>query len=428
MSTPNNEARNIQRDVLPNGLVVITEQMPHVRSVSVGLWLRTGSRGEAAARNGLAHFTEHMVFKGTQRRTAEEIARTVDSIGGMMDAFTAKEMVSFNAKVLDEHVNIAWDVLSDLVLRPLFDEEEVTREKQVVLEEIKMDQDNPESLVHEMMVQNFWSGHPLGRPILGTPETVREFSRAALLEGHQQWYSPRNLVVTAAGNIEHARVVELAARDFATISPGAEGAAETVPAAHATLASQSKHELEQVHVCVGVPSVRIADERRYAVAVLNTILGGGMSSRLFQNIREKQGLAYAVFSEVSPYSDAGLFTVYAGCALENAAKVLGLITDEFRNLVRDPVSVEELRRAKDHLKGSLILSLESSSARISNLARQEMYFGRFFTHDELLAAIETVTREEVQAAAAEFFRPEQIAATVVGNLDGFQLRREHLTC
>jgi predicted Zn-dependent peptidase len=427
MPTTSNDARNIQREVLPNGLVVITEQMPHVRSVSVGIWLRSGSRGETPKQNGLAHFTEHMVFKGTERRTAEEIARTVDSIGGMMDAFTAKEMVSFNAKVLDEHVNIAWDVLSDLVLRPLFDEEEVTREKQVVLEEIKMDQDNPESLVHELMVQNFWSGHPLGRPILGTPETVREFSRAALLEGHAQWYSPRNLVVTAAGNIEHARAVERAARDFAGLLSGNGAGTETVPAAHAMLASQSKSELEQVHVCVGVPSVRIADERRYSVAVLNTILGGGMSSRLFQNIREKQGLAYAVFSEVSPYSDAGLFTVYAGCALENAAKVLGMITDEFRNLVREPVSVEELRRAKDHLKGSLILSLESSGARISNLARQEMYFGRFFTHDELLAAIEAVTREQVQAAASEFFRPEQVAATVVGNLDGFKLSREHLS-
>ena len=206
------EQRIIHREVLPNGLVVITEPMQHVRSVSVGIWLRTGSRSESPARNGIAHFTEHMVFKGTERRGAEAIARSIDSIGGMMDAYTAKEMVSFNAKVLDEHLPVAWEVLSDLALRPLFDAEEIGREKQVVLEEIKMDQDNPESVVHELMVQNFWSGHPLGRPILGTPETVGDFSRASVLEGHKQRYVAKNMLVTAAGHIEHAHLVELVAR------------------------------------------------------------------------------------------------------------------------------------------------------------------------------------------------------------------------
>jgi predicted Zn-dependent peptidase len=423
-----NEARTIHREVLPNGLVIVAEPMPQVRSVSVGIWLRSGSRSETAARNGIAHFTEHMVFKGTERRTAEEIARSVDSIGGMMDAFTAKEMVSFNAKVLDEHLPVAWEVLSDLALRPLFDAEEIGREKQVVLEEIKMDQDNPESVAHEMLVQNFWSGHPLGRPILGTPETVGDFSRAAVVEGHRESYVPGNMLVTAAGHLEPAQLVDLVANALGDLPAGEFSTPETVPETHATVGQQSKKELEQVHICVGVPSVRLADERRYTVAVLNTILGGGMSSRLFQNIREKQGLAYSVFSEVNPYSDTGIFSVYAGTSIENAEKVLGLISAEFRALKAEPVTGEELRRAKDHLKGSLVLSLESTGARMSNLARQEMYFGRFFSTDEILASVEAVTREDVQAAAAAAFRTDQTSATVVGSLNGFTLTRKHLDC
>jgi predicted Zn-dependent peptidase len=423
-----NETRTIHREVLPNGLVIVTEPMPQVRSISVGIWLRSGSRSEAAARNGIAHFTEHMVFKGTERRTAEEIARSIDSIGGMMDAFTAKEMVSFNAKVLDEHLPVAWEVLSDLALHPLFDAEEIVREKQVVLEEIKMDQDNPESVAHEMLVQNFWSGHPLGRPILGTPETVGDFSRAAVVEGHRESYVPGNLLVTAAGHLEHTRVVDLVAGAFGNLPAGNFSMPETVPVTHSSVAQQSKSELEQVHICVGVPSVRLADERRFTVAVLNTIVGGGMSSRLFQNIREKQGLAYSVFSEVNPYSDAGIFSVYAGTSIENAEKVLGLISAEFRALKAELVTVEELRRAKDHLKGSLVLSLESTGARMSNLARMEMYFGRFFSTDEILASVEAVTREDVQAAAVAAFRADQTSATVVGSLNGFKLTHKHLDC
>jgi predicted Zn-dependent peptidase len=423
-----NEARTIHREVLPNGLVIVTEPMPQVRSVSVGIWVRSGSRSETAARNGIAHFTEHMVFKGTERRSAEEIARSIDSIGGMMDAFTAKEMVSFNAKVLDEHLPVAWEVLSDLALHPLFDAEEIAREKQVVLEEIKMDQDNPESVAHEMLVQNFWSGHPLGRPILGTPETVGDFSREAVVEGRRESYVPGNLLVTAAGHLEHARVMDLVAGAFGDLPAGEYSRPETVPETHSSVAQQSKSELEQVHICVGVPSVKLADDGRYIIAVLNTIVGGGMSSRLFQNIREKQGLAYSVFSEVNPYSDAGIFSVYAGTSVENAEKVLGLISAEFRALKAEPVTVEELRRAKDHLKGSLVLSLESTGARMSNLARMEMYFGRFFSTDEILASVEAVTREDVQAAAIAAFRADQTSATVVGSLNGFTLTQKHLDC
>ncbi|HXN65212.1 MAG TPA: pitrilysin family protein [Candidatus Acidoferrales bacterium] len=423
-----NEPRNISREVLPNGMVIITEPMPYVRSVSVGIWNRCGSRCEPAAHNGIAHFIEHMFFKGTERRSAEEIARSIDSIGGMMDAYTAKEMVCFNAKVLDEHLPLAWEVLSDLVLGPLFDGEEITREKQVVLEEIKMDQDNPEYLVHELLMENFWRDHPLGLPILGTPETVQQFSRAPVMESFRRWYAPNHLVVTAAGHIEHAQLVDLVTRAFAALPAVPNGAAPSAPGSCAVLATQSKRELEQVHLCIGVPSVPLSDNRRYAISVLNTILGGGMSSRLFQNIRERQGLAYAVFSELSPYSDAGLLTVYAGTALDKTEKVIRLVVQEFAQLKQELVTTEELRRAKDHLKGSLMLSLESTSARMSNLARQEMYFGRFFSMDEILEAIEGVTRESLQELAREYFRPELIAATAVGNLEGFQLRREQFAC
>jgi predicted Zn-dependent peptidase len=423
-----NEARKIFREVLPNGMVVITEPMKHVRSVSAGIWIRSGSRREPADRIGIAHFIEHMLFKGTERRTAEEIAREVDSLGGMLDAYTAKEMVCFNVKVLDEHLPKAWDILSDMVLRPSFDEEEIAREKQVVLEEIKMDQDSPESLVHEMLVHNFWSNHPLGEPILGTPQTVKGFSRSALTDSFRSWYAPNDMLVTAAGNVEHAEMIELVTQAFGSRAAGTNGVRDIAPEPHASLGSQSKHELEQVHLCVGVPSMPLADERRYALALLNTILGGGMSSRLFQNIREKQGLAYAVFSEVNPYSDAGLLSVYAGTALQTTEKVFGLIAQEFRNLKSELVSEEEMRRAKDHLKGSLMLSLESTGARMSNLARQEMYFGRFFTMDEILASIEVVTREALLEIANEMFRTELAAATIVGNLDGFKLSREHLDC
>ena len=283
MSQP---VRDIERAELPNGLVVVTEKMPHVRSVSVGIWLGTGSRGEAPEHNGMAHFIEHMVFKGTERRTAEEIAQSVDSVGGMLDAFTAKEMTCFSAKVLDEHLPVAFDVISDLVLRPRFDDADIVKEKQVILEEIKMDEDNPEYLIHEMFTQNFWRGHPLGLPILGTPETVAQFSRDALLECFHAWYAPNNTVITAAGNLEHARLVDLVAREFEGAARAGAAAARIAPRTHAVLEQRNKRELEQVHIVLGVPSYPLAHERRYAASLLNVILGGGMSSRLFQNIRE----------------------------------------------------------------------------------------------------------------------------------------------
>ena len=422
------EARDIRKQVLPNGLVVITETMTHVRSVSVGVWVRNGSRREVQEENGLAHFMEHMVFKGTERRSAEAIAREMDSVGGMLDAFTSKEQICFNAKILDEHLPIAFDVIADLVLRPKFDSDDVKKERQVVLEEIKMDLDNPEYLLHEIFTRGFWPEHPLGRPILGTPDTVRQFSQDSLRHRFEQWFAPDHLVVTAAGNVPHDRVFNLVEREFGHLKPSGMLEDHMAPSTGAPIHLERKRDLEQVHLCIGVPSLPLAHQRRFAAAVLNNLLGGGMSSRLFQNIREKQGLAYAVFSELTPYSDAGMLTVYAGTAKETIGQVIDLTIKEFRSMKESLVSEEELLRAKNHLKGSLMLSLESTSSRMSNLARQELYFERFYSLDEILANIEAVTREELQALAQDFFRPEQIAVTVLGPLNGFMLDRSRLAC
>ena len=247
----NQPARDIQQAELPNGLVIVTEKMPHVRSVSVGIWLGTGSRAETSGRNGIAHFIEHMLFKGTRKRTAEQIAQSMDSVGGMLDAFTGKEMTCFNAKVLDEHLPVAVDVLSDLVLRPRFDAEDIAKEKQVVLEEIKMEEDNPEYLIHELFTQNFWRGHPLAMPILGSPETVSQFSRDAVSQCFKEWYAPNRVVITAAGNLEHARLVDLVAREFEGAERSATAAKPTPPETHACVEQRDKKELEQVHIVAG---------------------------------------------------------------------------------------------------------------------------------------------------------------------------------
>ena len=413
---------------LSNGVRVISEAMSHVRSVSVGMWIGSGSRREAPEQNGISHFIEHMLFKGTPSRTAEDIARSVDSIGGNLDAFTAKELVCFNTKVLDQHLSLAFDVLSDLVLHPLFREEDIEKEKGVILEEIKMEEDSPDYLVHEIFSSNFWKDHPLGKPILGTPQTVKRFNHEMVQNFYSQIYAPANLLVTAAGNLTHEGLVALVREHFEDLPPGEAATPDPVPNTHARIALRNKKALEQVHLCLGVPSYPLPHAERFACYVLNTLLGGGMSSRLFQNIRERQGLAYAVFSELNPYRDTGCLSIYAGTSIESARKVVESIVNEFRQLKEQEVCEEELRRAKDHLKGSLMLSLESTGSRMSNLARQEMYFRHFFTLDELIESIEKVTAADVQRIAQTFFDPKQIALTVLGNLENFKIGREDLVC
>lgn len=422
------ETRNIRRTVLPNGLTVITEQMLHIRSVSIGIWVKTGSRHEDTDVNGISHFVEHMVFKGTTSRSAQDIARQVDSIGGNMDAFTAKECICFNIKVLDEHCPVAMDVLSDLVLNPVFDPKDIARERGVILEEIKMDEDSPDYLVHEIFTQNFWKDHPLGKPILGTKETVRRFEKPALFDYYGGRFYPGNLLICAAGNLDHDRFVDLVIGRFHQLQAKSNGFQQAAPKTSAKIVMRNKKALEQVQICVGVPSPYIADERRYASYILNTLLGGGMSSRLFQNIRENQGLAYAIYSELNPYRDTGCLSVYAGTSVQWAPKVLQMIVAEFADLKKAHIGDEELRRSKDQLKGSLMLSLESSMARMSNLARQEMYFDRFFSLDEIIEKIEEVTPEQLLSLSHELFQPQQIAVTALGNLNGLKISRDLISC
>jgi predicted Zn-dependent peptidase len=422
------ETRQIRREVLPNGLTVISEQMQHIRSVSIGVWIKTGSRDEEPKSNGISHFIEHMLFKGSTNRSAEAIARQVDSIGGNMDAFTAKECICFNMKVVDEHLPVAMDVLSDLVLHPLFKDEDITREKGVILEEIKMDEDSPDYLVHEIFTQSFFQDHPLGKPILGTRDTVRTFKRTSVVDFYQRCFTPENIIVCAAGNLEHKRYVDLVKKHFGQMKPMKKGKRSSRPKTASRIMLRNKKSLEQVQICLGVPSYPIAHEQRYASYLLNSLLGGGMSSRLFQNIRERQGLAYAIYSDLSPYRDTGCLCVYAGTSRESAAKVVTSVVRELYRLKSETVSAEELRRSKDQLKGSLMLSLESSTSRMSNLARQEMYFDRFFTLDELIERIELVKAEDLRGMAQEFFHTESIAVTVLGNLSGLKLTRAQLAC
>jgi predicted Zn-dependent peptidase len=422
------QIRDIETTTLPNGLRIITERMAHVRSVSLGVWIRSGSRREIGPEGGISHFIEHMVFKGTKHRSAEEIARSVDSIGGGLDAFTAKEMVSYNTKVLDEHLPLAFDVLADLVLNPLFRAEDIEKEKGVILEELKMEVDNPEYLLHEIFSSNFWKDHPLGKPILGTRDTVRSFNQDMLRDYYGRYYTPANILITAAGNLNHEHLVDLVREHFENLRLTGQLPPETPPVPHARLVFRNKTSLEQTHLYMGVPGYAFPHKLRFACYALNTVLGGGMSSRLFQNIREKQGLAYAVYSELSMYRDAGCMAIYAGTSVESAAKVVESIVKEFRELKETLVPEEELRRAKDHLKGSLMLSLESTSSRMGNLARQELYFDHFLTLDEMIQSIEDITADQLQAIAREFFDPKNITLAMLGNLGDFRIRREDLVC
>jgi predicted Zn-dependent peptidase len=402
--------------------------MEHLRSVAMGVWIKSGSRGEAAEINGISHFVEHMVFKGTRNRSAQHIAREMDSIGGNLDAFTGKETICFNVKSLADHVPIALDVLADLVLNPVFASSDIERERGVILEEIKIDEDNPDVLVHELFTQSFWKDHPLGKPILGTTQTVARLDQPKLLDYHTGRFHAGNMVFSAAGNLEHDEFVEAVAQKFA-LGPGGPPLTELpAPIASARIQLKNKKALEQVQICLGVPSPPITDESRYATLILNTVLGGGMSSRLFQTIREERGMAYSVFSDISPYRDTGTLCVYAGTSAGKALECIDLIMIEFRRMKEELLPDEELTRAKDQLKGNILMGLESSNSRMANIARQEIYFGQFFSADEIIAKIDDVQPEQIQAMAQRLFDPDRIAVTLLGRLDGIKLSRQRLVC
>jgi predicted Zn-dependent peptidase len=415
----------IQKQVQDNGLTLLTESMSHVRSVAIGVWLKRGSRHESPAQTGISHFIEHMVFKGTKNRSAEAIAAEVDSVGGYMDAFTAKEYASFHLKVLDEHLPRAVEILGDIVLNPLFDPAEMAKEKKVIFEEINMVEDTPDDLVMELFTEAFWPDHPLGRPILGTKKSISGFVREDLASFFARVYHPGNIVIAAAGHLDHAKTEALVRRHFAGLQSGRTPPNGHAPRAAARIVTRAKKELEQVHLCLGGPGYPQAHKDRYASYVMNTVLGGSMSSRLFQNVREKRGLVYSISSGVTSYSDAGMFTVYAGTSRDSVDEVVRLTVEEMKKMRGERLLPEELQRAKDHLKGSFMLSLESTGARMSHIARQEIYFGRQFSLDEILAGIEAVTEDDVQRVAARIFSGP-LTASVLGNLKGWRPRPAQL--
>ncbi len=412
-----------RKSVLANGIRILTERMPHVRSVAVGVWVETGSRHEPAARGGMSHLIEHLVFKGTATRTAQDIARTMDSVGGNMDAFTTKENTCFYVQVLDEHVPLAVDLLTDILLHPLFDAEELEREKSVVLQEIRMVEDTPDDVIHDLFAAQVWAEHPLGRPILGTRELVSSYGRE-LIAGHfAEEYVPPRIVIAVAGNVTHDHVVELFGRGFNGFERPALARAPERPKLTPGVNIVHKS-LEQVHVVMGFPGLRHNAPERYAMFLLNDTMGGSMSSRLFQEVRERQGLVYSIHTGAQAFADTGLLYVYAATDAQNFAKVLKSILKEVRDLKKTGVTVEELKRAKDHLKGSLMLSLESTSSRMNRLAKHEMHLGSFLPIDAMLASIDAVRHEEVQALVTELLDEDRLALTTLGPLDRRNLPAE----
>ena len=414
-----------RKTVRPDGIRVVTERMPHVRSVAVGIWVDTGSRNEPDGRAGISHLIEHLVFKGTTSRTAEEIARATDSVGGQMDAFTAKEHTCFYVSVLDEHLPLAVDLLSDILLHPLFSAEDIEREKSVVLQEIKMVEDTPDDLIHDLFAARIWPNHPLGRPVLGSREAVQSFSRETILRHFSEQYCPEKIIIAVAGNVEHGRVVELFAERF-NGSLSRPTLYDAPPPVLTPVQDMIVKTLEQVHLVVGFPGLPRGAAERYALYVLNDVIGGGMSSRLFQEVRERRALVYTIYSGTQAYRDTGVLYISAATDAQNFPEVWRSILKEIRALKKDGISADELQRAKDHLKGSLMLSLESTSSRMNRLAKQELSFGAFFSLDEMLAEIDRVQEEDVQSLIHRLLDEEQLALLTLGPLDRRNLPQDLL--
>ncbi|MET0626370.1 MAG: pitrilysin family protein [Pyrinomonadaceae bacterium] len=418
----------VQLTRLPNGLTVLTEPMPNLRSATVGIWVRRGSRHEPADWNGVCHFIEHAVFKGTERRTALDIAVESDRLGGHFDAYTTHEMTGFAMKVVDTALPQAFDLLADMLARPRFDEEELRREQRVIIEEMKMVEDTPDEFLAEIFNAAYFPAHPLGRPIEGTAETVETFGHERTAEFHARVYAPRNLVVAAAGNVRHEQLVELAARAFEDAA-GVEDSEESggdAPSPAAPILVQRKKELEQAHLIIAAPFPSARHEDRYAASLLSSVVGGGTSSRLWQRVREERGLAYSVGAVGSHYTDAGIFQIYAGTSPEQLDEVLDISLQEMRRVLREAVGEEELRLVKDQAVSSILLGLESTSARAGTLARQEIVHGHRITPEQVIERIEAVTPEDLLRVASEHFKTEALALGALGDLNGFKVDRSRL--
>lgn len=404
------------KSVLPNGIRVVSEAIPYVKSVTLGVWVGTGSRSEQQHNHGISHFIEHLLFKGTTSRSAKDIAEIVDEVGGQLNAFTAKEYTCYYIKVVDSHIELAMDILSDMLINSRFDPEDIAREREVVLEEVKMYEDSPDELVHDIHLDRNWAGHALGRNILGTVDSINSFDRTLVLDYYRDFYTPDNMVVAAAGNLSHEALVELTNRFFSKLTSKKAAVHHQVPVLTPTRIFQPK-ETEQVNLCLGTTSVAQNAPEIYPVHILNNILGGGISSRLFQAIREERGLAYSVYSYQTNYSDAGLLTVYAGTRPTNAEQVIQLILAGISQLKREGISEKELTRAKEQIKGSMLLGLESSSSRMSRIGKMEITLGKYISLDEVVAKIEQVTISDIKEMAERLFRPETFCFTALGPVD-----------
>lgn len=399
---------------MPNGIRVVTEKIPYVKSITIGIWINAGSRQEDVNNHGVSHFIEHLMFKGTEKRSAKDIAEEIDAVGGQLNAFTAKECTCYYIKILDTHLDLAIDILSDMLLSSQFADEDIDKEKQVVLEEYNMYEDTPDELIHDLYVENVWSKNSLGRTILGTKETITGFNKNIVKDYYNQFYNPDNIVIAAAGNLEHQVLVELVEKYFNKLR----GKTAVNPAKSPNFSPVREiiaKDIEQVHICLGTEGVAQAADNLFAAHVLNNLLGGSVSSRLFQSIREDRGLAYSIYSYPTSYSNAGLFTIYTATRPTNAAVVMELIWSTIEQ-TKNTITQNELTKTKEQLKGSLLLGLESSSSRMNRLGKLEVTLNKYVTLDEVVAKIERVTLNDVQELANRLFIKENFGIVALGPL------------
>jgi predicted Zn-dependent peptidase len=416
----------VTQTTLENGIQVITEEIPHVHSVSAGIWVEAGSRDENQEENGIAHFIEHMLFKGTKHRSARQIAKEIDSVGGVLNAFTSKEFSSFYAKVLAEHLPIALDLLFDLYLNSTFSLEEMEKERQVIAQEINMVEDTPDEYIHDLFNESFWPRHPLGLPILGRLETISRMNQARLKEFYVQNYLEVKPILVAAGKLKHEDLLKPVQEALGKIRLRPKKRQGRPPRPHPQIVVKNKP-LEQVHLVLGTQGFSATHPQRYAFSVLNTIFGGGMSSRLFQEIRENRGLAYSVYSFLSSFKDSGMMGVYVGTGENTLNPVIKIILREMKKLSSDSLKPKELRSAREQLKGNLLLSLESTDSRMGRLAKSEIYFSRFISTKKIIEGIESVSADQVATLAQQLFLPESLSLTVLGPVEAKEIPRGLLT-
>jgi len=408
---------NIVKTELENGVRIISEKVPGVRSVSTGIWVGTGSRHEKEGREGISHFIEHLMFKGTKNRSAVDIAEALDSVGGQLNAFTTKEYTCYYTKTLDEHFSLGLDVLSDMFFNSTFSEKAIEKERGVIEEEIKMYEDTPDDLIHDLFVQTVWPDHPLGKPILGTIKTLENMKREDILNYFQETYLPSRLVVAIAGNLDHQEVQEKAAQIFSALKPHQAGEKVTIPENTHVGTSNLTRDTGQVQICLGTGGLSQQDDRLYTSHILNNVMGGGLSSRLVQSIREERGLAYSVFSYHSAFCDTGLYTFYAGTSPTKYEEVISLLLKEIEAIVSKGITKKELNRAKEQIKGNLFLGLESVSSRMTRLGRNELCLNRVVPPSEIIERIFAVTLKDVKQLANDLFKEKHFTLSTIGPID-----------